>query len=126
MRRVHGRRGMGELGRPSARPGAWYLRRAGRRRASSQPLAFRSGRATLRGRGSEVKSAQREWLQLKFKGTFHEKRGAAFQDWFADLMSARHPGDFQRIRAYGSLGDRKCDGFLRTTGTYSSVTPRVR
>ena len=89
------------------------------------PLAFRSGRATLRGRGSEVKSAQREWLQLKFKGTFHEKRGAAFQDWFADLMSARHPGDFQRIRAYGSLGDRKCDGFLRTTGTvFQCYAPR--
>ena len=72
-----------------------------------------------------MNEVQREWLQLKFKGAFHEKRGQAFQDWFADIMAARHQGDFQRVRAYGRRGDLKCDGFLRTRAiVYQSYAPR--
>jgi hypothetical protein len=72
-----------------------------------------------------LNDAEREWLQLKFKGAFHEKRGTAFQDWFADIMAAAHPGDFQRVRAYGARGDLKCDGFLPSSGVvYQCYAPR--
>jgi len=72
-----------------------------------------------------LKDVEREWLQMKFNGAFNGKRGAAFQDWFADIMAAAHPGDFQRVRPYGKRGDLKCDGFLRSRGiVYQSYAPR--
>lgn len=70
-------------------------------------------------------SVERERLQMRFKGAFHEKRGTAFQDWFAEIMAAAYPGDFQRVRPYGKRGDLKCDGFLRSAGgVYQSYAPR--
>ncbi len=75
--------------------------------------------------GAILKDVEREWLQMRFKGAFHEKRGTAFQDWFAEIMAAAYPGDFQRVRPYGKRGDLKCDGFLRSAGgVYQSYAPR--
>jgi hypothetical protein len=54
---------------------------------------------------------QRSWYELKFLQEFRFKSGNAFQDFFSDVMERRYPGDFQRIRPYGNLGDRKCDGY---------------
>ncbi len=41
-------------------------------------------------------------------------KGSTFQDLFSSLMELGHPGDFQRVRPWGSAGDRKNDGYLRT------------
>lgn len=54
---------------------------------------------------------QRSWFELKFRDTFRSSDGTAFQNFFSDLMEKRFPGDFQRVKPYGSLGDRKCDGY---------------
>ena len=39
------------------------------------------------------------------------ERATQFQD-FWDIMERRHPGDFQRVATWGSLGDLKNDGYL--------------
>jgi hypothetical protein len=40
--------------------------------------------------------------------------GDAFQDFFCTVMQEVHPGDFVRIRPFGKLGDKGCDGYLPT------------
>jgi hypothetical protein len=54
---------------------------------------------------------QRSWYEMKFRDTFRSKDGKGFQDFFSELMEMRYPGDFQRVKPYGKLGDRKCDGY---------------
>jgi len=54
---------------------------------------------------------QRSWFEMKFRETFRSKDGTGFQTFFSELMELRYPGDFQRVRPYGKLGDRKCDGY---------------
>ena len=54
---------------------------------------------------------QRSWYEMKFRDTFRSKDGNGFQDFFSELMEMRYPGDFQRVKPYGKLGDRKCDGY---------------
>ena len=45
---------------------------------------------------------------------FVEKKAGAFQDFFAAIMERRYPADFQRVRPWGSAGDWKNDGYLRS------------
>ncbi|MBK5910107.1 hypothetical protein CCR85_01190 [Rhodothalassium salexigens] len=52
-----------------------------------------------------------------FKIAFLEKKGAAFQDWFAKLAGHAFGSDFEAVRPYGKQGDWKCDGRLRSSGT---------
>lgn len=40
----------------------------------------------------------------------------AFQAFFSEVMSEVHGSDFIKVRAYGSLGDRGCDGYLLDSG----------
>lgn len=64
---------------------------------------------------------QRFFFSLQFKVTFLEKKGTSFQDFFSRIMSYAYPQDFQTVRAYGRLGDRKCDGFRVSDGTLFQV-----
>jgi len=57
---------------------------------------------------------ERAFCELKFKVAYLEKRGNEFQDWFATIMEKRFPGDFIRVRPWGSAGDRKNDGYVRS------------
>ncbi len=54
---------------------------------------------------------QRSWYEMKFRETFRSRDGTGFQTFFSELMEMRYPGDFQRVKAYGRLGDHKCDGY---------------
>jgi len=54
------------------------------------------------------------WYDLKFENWFMKLRGTEFQNFFADIMERRYPGDFQRVRPWGNAGDRKNDGYLRS------------
>jgi hypothetical protein len=66
-----------------------------------------------------------EWFTMKFEGAFLRKQGTAFQDFFADIMEAVHPSDFDRVRPYGNRGDLKCDGRLRSQGQiFQAYAPR--
>jgi hypothetical protein len=42
--------------------------------------------------------------------------GDAFQDFFSTVMERLHGDDFVRVRAFGSLGDKGCDGYLDGSG----------
>jgi hypothetical protein len=52
---------------------------------------------------------------LKFEIAFIKKGGNEFQDFFSDIMERCHPGDFLRTRPWGNIGDRKNDGYLRSS-----------
>jgi hypothetical protein len=72
-----------------------------------------------------VRDVELQWFALCFQRDVYKKRGTEFQDFFADLMEAAHPGDFERVRPYGSKGDLKCDGFLRSQGcAFQVYAPR--
>ena len=49
--------------------------------------------------------------EMKFRLACYERRGEAYQDLFASIMERRDVG-FQRVRPWGSSGDRKNDGWL--------------
>jgi C-terminal domain 10 of the ABC-three component (ABC-3C) systems len=63
----------------------------------------------------------RVFFEQEFKIRFLEKKGNAFQDFFADVMEKRYPGDFIRVRPWGKSGDRKNDGYLRSKRTLFQV-----
>jgi hypothetical protein len=65
--------------------------------------------------GDGMDRRTRAYYELLFKVAYMEKRGNAFQDFFSDIMEKCHPGDFQRIRPWGSKGDEKNDGYLRSS-----------
>ena len=52
-------------------------------------------------------------LELKLR----RLEGVGFQDFFASLMEARYPDDYSRSGSGGRLGDRGCDGYLRSDRT---------
>jgi hypothetical protein len=51
-------------------------------------------------------------FDLKVRSSF----GAAFQDFFSTVMEKAHGSDFVRVRPFGSLGDKGCDGYLASNG----------
>ena len=57
---------------------------------------------------------------LQFKLRCYEGSGNDFQRLFEDIMERARPG-FLRIRPYGNIGDRKCDGFLSANSTIFQV-----
>lgn len=59
----------------------------------------------------------RAFHDLVFERDFAILRGDAFQDFFADIMEKRYPGDFVRVRPWGNLGDWKNDGYRTSTST---------
>jgi len=55
--------------------------------------------------------------EVLFENKYLALKGDAFQDFFSSLMEKRYPADFQRMRAWGRTGDRKNDGYLKSTRT---------
>lgn len=56
----------------------------------------------------------RLWYQLLLQEAAYQESGVAFQDLFSSIMEKAYPGDFVRVKPWGSTGDRKCDGYLRS------------
>lgn len=42
--------------------------------------------------------------------------GDALQEFFSEVMERRHKSDFVRVRPYGGVGDKGCDGYLQSGG----------
>lgn len=63
----------------------------------------------------------RAFRDLQLRVAFFERRGMAFQNFFADIMELCHPHDFQRVCPWGNIGDRKCDGFRSSDRTLFAV-----
>lgn len=58
----------------------------------------------------------RYWWKIALELKLRKCGGDAFQDFFSILMTKRYGSDFVRVRAYGVLGDKGCDGYLQSTG----------
>ena len=56
----------------------------------------------------------RSHFETRFELAFRKAKGDAFQDLFSTVMEKRYPEDFQRVRPWGPVGDRKNDGYLRS------------
>lgn len=61
-----------------------------------------------------------------FHKAFLQKKEKEFESFFADIMEAAYPNDFERIRPNGSEGDGKCDGYLPSRrAVYQCYAPRI-
>ena len=65
-------------------------------------------------------SGEKYVARLLFKNKVLQYKGQSFEDFFVLIMTKAEP-EFQAVKAYGNIGDRKNDGFIRTSGTYYQV-----
>ena len=59
---------------------------------------------------------QRYWWRVALELKLRKSAGDAFQDFFSTVMEKAHGSDFVRLRAFGKLGDKGCDGYLQSCG----------
>lgn len=64
--------------------------------------------------------AERYIAKIIFQNRILKYKGQQFEDFFVSIMT-RANDQFQAVKAYGNIGDRKNDGFDPTTGTYYQV-----
>ena len=64
--------------------------------------------------------AEQYIAKILFQNHILKYKGQQFEDFFVSIMSKAN-SQFQAVKAYGNIGDRKNDGFDRTTGTYYQV-----
>lgn len=74
---------------------------------------------------ADVEVWETAWYDREYQLRVATSDGQAFPSLFADVMERAHPGDFQRVRAWGRLGDEKADGHLTSSGTvFQCYAPR--
>jgi hypothetical protein len=61
-------------------------------------------------------SIQRYYWRIALELKLRKSSGDAFQDFFCTVMAKVHSDDFVRVRPFGKLGDRGCDGYLQSSG----------
>ncbi len=59
---------------------------------------------------------QRFYWRIALELKLRKSNSDAFQDFFSTVMGLLHGDDFVRIRPYGALGDKGCDGYLQSNG----------
>src|SRR6185437_3670632 len=59
---------------------------------------------------------QRFYWRIALELKLRKSNGNAFQAFFSTVMSQLHGDDFVRVRPYGALGDKGCDGYLISSG----------
>ena len=63
---------------------------------------------------------QKYIAHIMFKNKVLQSNGNAFEAFFSQIMTCANV-NFQQVKPQGSIGDRKNDGFDKTTGTYYQV-----
>ncbi|MCH5198141.1 MAG: hypothetical protein J1E34_04455 [Oscillospiraceae bacterium] len=58
--------------------------------------------------------------RLMIKNKIYSSDGQTFESLFSSIMTKYNP-NFELVKAYGNLGDKKNDGFDKTTGEYYQV-----
>jgi hypothetical protein len=82
-------------------------------------MRFREPSGFLRGdveRSMSMQPIQRWQYRLAFDLKVRNAYGVAFQDFFSTVMELVHGADFIRVRSFGSLGDKGCDGYRSSNG----------
>lgn len=64
--------------------------------------------------------AEQYIAKIIFRNRIYEYTGQQFEDFFVAVMT-KNNSNFQPVKAYGNIGDRKNDGFDQTTGTYYQI-----
>ena len=65
-------------------------------------------------------SEERYIARIILKNRILESNGQKFEDLFVDIMTKSNI-EFQAVKAYGKIGDKKNDGFIKSSGTYYQV-----
>lgn len=63
-----------------------------------------------------ISTEQRYWWRIALELRLRKSNGDAFQDFFSIVMGQLHGDDFVRVRPFGKLGDKGCDGYLISSG----------
>lgn len=61
-------------------------------------------------------ASQRYYWRIALELKLRKYNSDAFQDFFSTVMGLLHGDDFVRVRPYGALGDKGCDGYLQSNG----------
>jgi hypothetical protein len=64
----------------------------------------------------EMTAEQRHGWKVALELKLRKSNGDSFQDFFCTVMFKVHSDDFVRVRPYGQLGDKGCDGYLQSNG----------
>lgn len=67
-----------------------------------------------------MNNQEKALARLLFKLKLHEANGQAFEDIFTAIMGYTE-ADFQPIKAWGNIGDRKNDGYIKSKGIFFQV-----
>jgi hypothetical protein len=71
-------------------------------------------------KGRKMNSQEKSFARTKFKLKIHESNGQVFEDLFTSIMNYAEQ-DFQAIKAWGNVGDRKNDGYIKSKGIFFQV-----
>ena len=63
-----------------------------------------------------ISPEQRYWWRIALELKLRKCSGDAFQEFFSAVMQKVHGDDFVRVRPFGKLGDKGCDGYLNSSG----------
>ncbi|MCF6317867.1 MAG: hypothetical protein L3J83_01090 [Proteobacteria bacterium] len=67
-----------------------------------------------------MNTQERTLARKQFQLKIYESNGQAFEDLFIQIMNY-HKSDFQSIKPWGNIGDRKNDGYIRSKGVFFQV-----
>lgn len=67
-----------------------------------------------------MNNQERTLARNQFKLKIHEANGQIFEDIFTAIMNYVEP-DFQSIKPWGNIGDRKNDGYIKSKGIFFQV-----
>ncbi|MGO9985963.1 MAG: hypothetical protein ACLPIX_17350, partial [Rhodomicrobium sp.] len=56
-----------------------------------------------------------QW-RLSLEVKLRRLHGDSLQDFFSTVMERVHGSDFIRVRPFGKLGDKGCDGYVSSSG----------
>lgn len=63
-----------------------------------------------------ISGEQRYWWCIALELKLRKCNGDSFQEFFSIVMAQLHGDDFVRVRPFGVLGDKGCDGYLVSNG----------
>jgi hypothetical protein len=61
-------------------------------------------------------ASQRYYWRIALELKLRKSNSDEFQNFFSNVMSLLYGDDFVRVRPYGALGDKGCDGYLQSSG----------
>jgi hypothetical protein len=64
----------------------------------------------------DITAEHRYWWRIALELRLRQCSGNAFQEFFSVVMGHLHGDDFVRVRPFGKLGDKGCDGYLNSSG----------